>query len=182
MQWRRLAGWFSFVAAPIAGLLGIVFSVWLEFGSAQTTPHIARFAVPILLSLLFASLLLLYAVFITMILTWDIDRISYAVEEEAQRQLLKRISSETQKSSEAGDRSEPGKRAPPNWVPPFDTLIARRAEFLWQQLLRSGCIDFPRADVKLAIKTIREEQAADNSGILDALKILVRANCKTLAV
>ncbi len=52
-------------------------------------------------------------------------------------------------------------------------MIARRAEFLWQQLLQSGCIDFPRADVKLAIKTIREENPVDNSGIFDAIKALV---------
>ena len=55
----------------------------------------------------------------------------------------------------------------------MENLIARRAEFLWQNLLQSGCIDFPRADVKLAIKAIREENPAGNTGIFDALKTLV---------
>ena len=55
----------------------------------------------------------------------------------------------------------------------FESLIARRAEFLWQNLLQSGCIDFPRADVKLAIKAIREESPAGDTGILDGLKTLI---------
>ena len=55
----------------------------------------------------------------------------------------------------------------------LENLITRRAEFLWQNLLRSGCIDFPRADVKLAIKTIREENPAGDSGMFDALKTLI---------
>ncbi len=55
----------------------------------------------------------------------------------------------------------------------MDNVIARRADFLWQNLLQSGCIDFPRADVKLAIKAIREENPPGNTGIFDALKTLV---------
>ncbi len=169
MQWRRLASWFSFLAAPALALIAIAFSISREFGYWRAAPQSAHVAALLLLFTLVASLLVLYAVFVTMIMTWDIDRISYAVEEEAERQILKRI------SPERAGQGEPGKgtRAPLKLSPSLDTLIARRAEFLWQQLLQSGCIDFPKADVKLAIKTIREEHHADNTGIFDALKTMV---------
>ena len=111
---RNIKSWlryFSFFIAPAGGLLGIVFCVSLEFGFWRTAPHTARSAGPILMFLLFAFLLALYAVFITMIMTWDIDRISYAVEEEAERQLLKRISSDKQKSPQDTGQSDPGKAA-----------------------------------------------------------------------
>ncbi len=81
---------FSFVFAPACGLLCIVFSLSLEFGFWRTAPQTARVTGLMLLFLLFACLLALYAVFITMIMTWDIDRISYAVEEEAEKQLQNR--------------------------------------------------------------------------------------------
>ncbi len=170
MQWRRLASWFSFLAAPALALIAIAFSISLEFGYWRAAPQSAHVAALIPLFALFASLPVLYAVFVTMIMTWDIDRISYAVEEEAERQILKRI------SPERADQGEPGKvtvRAPLKLSVSLDNLIARRAGFLWQQLLQSGCIDFPKADVKLAIKTIREEHHADNTGIFDALKTMV---------
>jgi hypothetical protein len=160
---------FSFVIAPALGVLGILFCISLELSFSGTVPYSARIAVLILLFLLIFVLLALYAIFITMIMTWDIDRISYAVEEEAERQLLKRISSEKQKSTQDGGQSEPASKL----SAALDSMIARRADFLWQQLLRSGCIDFPRADVKLAIKTIHEEHSAENSGIFDAIKTLV---------
>ncbi len=106
-----------------------------------------------------------------MIVTWDIDRISYAVEEEAQRQFLKRISPADESQNEL---EKPGAQdAPSIMSTALEKLITRRAEFLRQSLLRSGCIDFPRADVKLAIKTIREEHPVVDSGILDALKTLI---------
>lgn len=178
MQWKKLLRWFSFGAAPVGGLLGIVFCVLLERGYWRTAPRTAQWAELILLLILFASLVVLYIVFITMITTWDIDRISYTVEEEAQKQFLKRISPEDHTSSDSVERrNEPGKAsaggAHPTMGITLDTMIARRAEFLWQKLLGSGCIDFPRADVKLAIKTICEEHPVDNSGILDAIKMLV---------
>jgi hypothetical protein len=177
MQWRKLAREFSFIAAPALGLSGIVFFALFESGPWHAAPGAVRFAALTLLFLLFATLLLLYALFITMIMTWDIDRISYAVEEEAQRQLLKRISAEKQKQPGAVDESEPDNRAagsvPAKLSAALENMIERRANFLWQQLLQSGCIDFPRADVKRAIKTIREEQPAENSGIFDALKAMV---------
>ena len=104
-----------------------------------------------------------------MIVTWDIDRISYAVEEEAQRQFLKRIAPEKRNSSgedapQNGTEKSGAQDAPSMMSAALENLITRRAEFLWQNLLRSGCIDFPRADVKLAIKTIREENPAGDLG------------------
>jgi hypothetical protein len=158
---------FSFIIAPAFGVLGIAYCLLLELGFLQTAPHTARITGLILLLLLSACLVALYVLFISMIMTWDIDRISYAVEEEAERQLLKRIAP---KSLESDDQDDPG---PAKVSGALDAMIARRAEFLWQQLVRSGCIDFPRANVKLAIKTIREQQPVGDSGIFDAIKTLV---------
>ena len=173
---KKLLRWFSFVIAPAFGLLGILFCWSLEFGYWRDVPNSVQIMEKMFLLLLFCALVLLYIVFITMITTWDIDRISYTVEEEAQRQFLKRISPEKQKPSDA-DQGEVVKAdaggASPKLSVALDRMIARRAEFLWQQLLQSGCIDFPKADVKLAIRTIREEHHVDNTGILDALKTMV---------
>jgi hypothetical protein len=168
---KRLLRHFSFRIAPALGLLGIAFCILIGLGFWRAAPYTGRIVALMLLILLFFCLLALYAVFITMIMTWDIDRISYAVEEEAERQLLKRISSE--KFPDGSDQSEAGKLAPGKINAALDAMIARRAEYLWMQLLQSGCIDFPRADVKLAIKTIREHNPIDNSGIFDAIKTLV---------
>jgi hypothetical protein len=131
-----------------------------------------------LLVILGVSLLLLYIVFVLMILTWDIDRISYAVEEEAQRQFFKRIAPDKLESpvyngSATGLDSGASAGARPAVDSVLENLIARRARFLWQNLLQSGCIDFPRANVKLAMKTIREEHPTQDAGIIDALKTLI---------
>ena len=178
MQARKWLSKFSFIGAPILGLLGIFLGASLDLGYWHAIPHSAHIAGAFFLLVLGASLLVLYSVFIIMIVTWDIDRISYAVEEEAQRQFLKRISPEKRNSPGADDsqngQEKPGAQEAQSMMSAaLENLITRRAEFLWQNLLQSGCIDFPRADVKLAIKTIREENPANNSGILDALKTLV---------
>ncbi len=178
MQARQWLSKFSFTAAPILGLLGIFLGASLEAGYWHAIPHSAHIVGTFFLLVLAASLLVLYMVFIVMIVTWDIDRISYAVEEEAQRQFLKRITPEKRNSSGADEAQngaeKPGAQDTQSIVSTaLENLITRRAEFLWQNLLRSGCIDFPRADVKLAIKTIREENPVGGSGILDALKTLV---------
>ncbi len=94
MQARKWLGRYCFIAAPLLGLLGIFFRLSLDMGFWRSLPHSAHAVGTFLILLLGASLLVLYGVFITMIFTWDIDRISYAVEEEAQRQFLKRISPE----------------------------------------------------------------------------------------
>jgi hypothetical protein len=167
MRARKWLSRFSFNVAPILGLLGIFFSLSVEFGYWRTLPYSFSIVGTIFILVLEASLLLLYILFITMIITWDIDRISYAVEEEAQRKFLKRISRGKHDSSGADESQTFAMSAA------LESLIARRAEFLWQNLLRSGCIDFPRADVKLAIKAIREENPAGDTGILDALKTLI---------
>ena len=175
MQARKWLSKFSFIGAPILGLLGIFLGASLDLGYWHAIPHSAHIVGAFFLFVLGASLLVLYSVFIMMIVTWDIDRISYAVEEEAQRQFLKRISPEKRDLDDSPNGQEkPGAQEPQSMMSAaLENLITRRAEFLWQSLLRSGCIDFPRADVKLAIKTIREENPANNSGILDALKTLV---------
>jgi hypothetical protein len=178
MQIRKWLSWFCFVVAPLLGLFGILLGSSLEIGFWRSLPYISHIVGTVFLLVLGASLLVLYAVFVTMIVTWDIDRISYAVEEEAQRRFLKRISPEKPEAADPnGSQDEAGKGN--SWGVPsamsaaFESLIARRAEFLWQNLLQSGCIDFPRADVKLAIKAIREESPAGDTGILDALKTLI---------
>jgi hypothetical protein len=178
LQARKWLRTFSFIAAPILGLAGVLLSLSFELGYWRTLPHSAKIAATIFIIMLLATLLLLYFVFIAMIVTWDIDRISYAVEEEAQRQFLKRIAPETRDPSRADESQiEPARAgiwgAPSVIGAALENLIERRAEFLWQNLLRSGCIDFPRADVKLAIKTIREENPVGDAGILDALKTLI---------
>ena len=178
MQAKRWLSRFSFAVAPVLGLLGIFLGLSLQFGYWRAFPHSAYWVGMLFLLVLCASLLVLYIVFITMILTWDIDRISYAVEEEAQRQFLKRISpGKDNASGTDGDQNGFGKpdaqEKQPLMSAALENLIARRADFLWQNLLRSGCIDFPRADVKLAIKTIREDKSVGDSGILDALKTLI---------
>ncbi len=178
MQIRKWLSWFCFLAAPLLGLLGILLGSSLETGLWRSLPYTSHIVGTVFLLLLGASLLVLYAVFVTMIITWDIDRISYAVEEEAQRQFLKRISPEKPGDADPdGSQDEAGKGnswgAQSAMSAAFESLIARRAEFLWQNLLQSGCIDFPRADVKLAIKTIREESPPGDTGIFDALKMLI---------
>jgi hypothetical protein len=177
LQARKWLRTFSFFVAPILGLAGILLSYSLEHGYWKTAVHGSNIVTTIFILVLLAALLLLYLVFIAMIATWDIDRISYAVEEEAQRQFLKRIAPETRNSSHA-DESQTEGRAGARGAhavisAALENLIERRAEFLWQNLLRSGCIDFPRANVKLAIKTIREENPPGDAGILDALKTLI---------
>jgi hypothetical protein len=176
-QVRKWLRTFSFFVAPILGLTGLLLSYSLEHGYWRTAAHSSNIVTTIFILVLMATLLLLYLVFIAMIATWDIDRISYAVEEEAQRQFLKRIAPETRNSSHADESQIEGRAGPrgPHAVisAALENLIERRAEFLWQNLLRSGCIDFPRANVKLAIKTIREENPAGDAGILDALKTLI---------
>ena len=94
MQARKWLSKFSFIVAPMLGLLGIFLGASLELGYWRAIPHGAHIVGTFVLLVLLASLLVLYIVFIAMIVTWDIDRISYAVEEEAQRQFLKRIAPE----------------------------------------------------------------------------------------
>ena len=178
MQARKWLSKFSFVVAPVLGLLGIFLGASLELGYWRAIPHGAHIVGTFVLLVLLASLLVLYIVFIAMIVTWDIDRISYAVEEEAQRQFLKRIAPEKRNSSgedapQNGTEKSGAQDGPSIMSTALEKLITRRAEFLWQNLLRSGCIDFPRADVKLAIKTIREENPVGDSGMFDALKTLI---------
>jgi hypothetical protein len=178
MQFRRWLSWYCFVVAPAAGIIAIVHCMSLETRLWRTAPHSFYIVAAIFLLVLGASLLVLYLVFISMILTWDIDRISYAVEEEAQRQFLKRVAPEKQHASGndegAIEREMDAAGGPRSTVDTvLENLITRRAEFLWQGLLRSGCIDFPRANVKLAIKTICEEQPTQDAGLLDAFKTLI---------
>lgn len=167
--------WFCFIVAPALGILALLFGFSLEAGLWKTAPHYGFLVAAIFLVVLAASLLLLYFVFVSMILTWDIDRISYAVEEEAQRQFLTRIAPDKDERDDAPIEREidaaAGARSTVDSV--LENLVTRRAEFLWQNLLQSGCIDFPRANVKLAMKTIREEHQTQDAGILDALKTLI---------
>jgi hypothetical protein len=177
MDWRKLAHVFSYYIAPALGLAGIALFGALQAGFTQAAPVLAHKVVLTLLFILLTCLLLLYALFVLMIMTWDIDRISYAVEEESQRQLLKRLSSEKEKALADQDESEAEAssrgRMPAKFNAALENMIDRRAEYLWQQLLQSGCIDFPSADVKRAIKIMREEQPAENCGMFDAIKTLV---------
>jgi hypothetical protein len=177
MHWRKLAHAFSYYIAPGLGLAGIMLFVAFQAGLMKAAPVLAYDASLALLFILLASLSLLYALFVLMIMTWDIDRISYAVEEESQRQFLKRISAEKQKASADEDESEAEVSSrggmPAKFNAALENMIDRRAEYLWQQLLQSECIDFPSADVKRAIKIMREEQPLDNTGIFDAIKTLV---------
>jgi hypothetical protein len=170
---RTWLTWFCFVVAPALGVLAVFYRLGLETGIWKATPQSSHLVALILLVLLGISLLLLYLVFVSMILTWDIDRISYAVEEEAQRQFLKHIAPNKEVVSESTNEGDID--APPSgrMDAVLENLITRRAEFLWQNLLRSGSIDFPRANVKLAMKTIREEQPTQDAGMFDALKTLV---------
>jgi hypothetical protein len=174
-QARKWLSWSCFVAAPALGILALFYRLSLETDFWKTAPHSSYLVAAISLVVLGASLLLLYLAFVSMILTWDIDRISYAVEEEAQRQFLKRIVPDKEVPDEATVEREidtaAGGRSTMDSV--LENLITRRAEFLWQNLLQSGCIDFPRANVKLAMKTIREEHPTQDTGILDALKTLI---------
>jgi hypothetical protein len=172
---KKWLTWFCFVVAPALGVLAVFYRLSLETDIWKATPQSAHLAALILLILLEVLLLLLYLVFVSMILTWDIDRISYAVEEEAQRRFLKRIAPDKKVADET--KSEVEVDAPPGGRSRMDSvlenLITRRTEFLWQNLLQSGCIDFPRANVKLAMKTIREEQPTQDAGVIDALKTLI---------
>ena len=86
MRARAWLSQFSFIVAPILGLLGILLGASLDLGYWHAMPQGAHVVGMFYLLVLAASLLVLYIVFIVMIVTWDIDRISYAVEEEAQRQ------------------------------------------------------------------------------------------------
>jgi hypothetical protein len=172
---RKWLTWFCFVVAPAVGIFALFYRLSLESGIWKDAPHSSYLVTAILLVVLAASLLLLYLVFVSMILTWDIDRISYAVEEEAQHQFLKRIAppKEIWEEATVEREMEPPQGARTTMDSILENLIARRAEFLWQNLLQSGCIDFPRANVKLAMKTIREEHPTQDAGIFDALKTLV---------
>ena len=98
MQIRKWLSRFCFFVAPLLGLFGILLGSSLETGVWQSLPYSSHIVGTVFLLLFGASLLVLYAVFVTMIVTWDIDRISYAVEEEAQRRFLKRISPEKPKA------------------------------------------------------------------------------------